>query len=178
MRFAAGFITSLLIAYGTPSLAATFDWRNINGSDFTTPVKSQGATATCWAFAAIAALESKLDWHHLSGAAMNTAVPAEVPRSCEDPELGGMFHSVAIVGYADDHTLDTGGYWIVKNSWGDFWGDDGYGYVKYGVIERNLSIRAITGDTFHILVPEPDSLVSAFVAIAAMTLLRPRWRCA
>ncbi|KAF4670082.1 hypothetical protein FOZ61_001912 [Perkinsus olseni] len=40
-------------------------------------------------------------------------------------------HDVVIVGWAVDP--DIGEYWIVKNSWGTFWGDNGYFYVKSGV---------------------------------------------
>ena len=36
-------------------------------------------------------------------------------------------HMVCVVGYDD-----TGGYWIVKNSWGTDWGEDGYLRIKYG----------------------------------------------
>ena len=36
-------------------------------------------------------------------------------------------HSVIITGYSD-----TGNYWIVKNSWGEDWNDDGYFNVGYG----------------------------------------------
>merc|ERR1711862_562907 len=32
-------------------------------------------------------------------------------------------HSVAIVGYGTDDGTE---FWVVKNSWGNWWGDDGY----------------------------------------------------
>ena len=44
---------------------------------------------------------------------------------CSDDS--GINHAVVIVGYDD-----AGGYWIVKNSWGTGWGDQGYFKVGYG----------------------------------------------
>lgn len=35
-------------------------------------------------------------------------------------------HCVAVVGYDDDL-----GAWIIKNSWGHEWGEDGFGYIAY-----------------------------------------------
>ena len=39
-------------------------------------------------------------------------------------------HSLLIVGWDDN--LGPAGAWIVKNSWGDDWGMNGYCYIAYG----------------------------------------------
>lgn len=71
-------------------------------------------------------------------------------------ELNGVNHGVVVVGYQDDDALAQGGYWIVKNSWGTGWGDSGYGYIRYGDLERHSRVHAITGDAH---MPEPATLI-------------------
>lgn len=51
-------------------------------------------------------------------------VPMPQPR---DSLLGG--HAVACVGYDDRHH-----YFIFRNSWGEGWGDGGYGYLPYAYL--------------------------------------------
>jgi C1A family cysteine protease len=43
--------------------------------------------------------------------------------------VGG--HAVVIVGYVDDSSVNGGGYFIVKNSWGTGWGAGGYFNIAY-----------------------------------------------
>ena len=40
----------------------------------------------------------------------------------------GINHAVNLVGWSDED----GGYWIMRNSWGEQWGDKGYMKIKYG----------------------------------------------
>ncbi|MCK5146997.1 PD40 domain-containing protein [bacterium] len=45
-------------------------------------------------------------------------------------ELGG--HWLVVVGWLDDDSEESGGYWICKNSWGSQWGLHGFVNIAYG----------------------------------------------
>ncbi len=60
----------------------------------------------------------------------------EYPRSAEnhsDPTKNPMFdgHSIDLVGFRDAKDFPGGGYFVFRNSFGDGYGDQGYGYVSY-----------------------------------------------
>jgi len=57
----------------------------------------------------------------------------------EDTFLGG--HAVELVGFTNDH-------WILKNSWGPGWGDNGYFYMRKGVNTCGI-------ETYHTFYPKP-----------------------
>ena len=46
-------------SYAAAPLPSAYDWRNVSGNNFVTPVRNQGSCGSCWAFAVTAALEAK-----------------------------------------------------------------------------------------------------------------------
>lgn len=51
-----------------------------------------------------------------------------------DESYAGINHAIALVGWNDDYYGNgtNVGVWILRNSWGTWWGDNGYMYIKYG----------------------------------------------
>jgi autotransporter-associated beta strand protein len=58
-------------------------------------------------------------------------------------------HAVVLVGYYDDATMPTGGYWVIKNSWGTSEGNRGYDVQPYGIIEEKHRSHAETGPVYY-----------------------------
>lgn len=53
-------------------------------------------------------------------------------------------HAVEIIGWGNDKdTQDP--YWVIKNSWGEDWGEDGYARVLRGIRELGLEDYVVTG---------------------------------
>jgi C1A family cysteine protease len=76
----------------------------------------------------------------LTEAAKSGAIP--MPRQ-DEPPVGS--HAVLIVGYDDERTIggdgapETKGAFLFKNSWGDGWGEKGYGWLPYAYLENDLA---------------------------------------
>jgi len=56
-------------------------------------------------------------------------------------ETGPINHGVVLIGWNDDSP--NGGYWILRNSWGDDWGEDGYMRIRYGTSRVGYSANYI-----------------------------------
>ncbi len=241
-------------------LPSYFSWTDINGVDFTTPIRAQQPYHSCEAFAYVAALEvmvhkevgypfgcdlseahlffnsgGNLEWGSYPENDTNYLVEHGVPdeacwpypeekkaypknTTCENWEnrtvkiknwsylppgnitaikealvnngpvpthfhsykdfgyyQGGIYehkwgesyalHCVCIVGYKDDPSVSSGGYWIVKNSWGTHlasgraWGEDGWIRVAYGeasIEQMALLFEGVYGQ-FPILYVDDDN---------------------
>ncbi|MDB5054841.1 MAG: xylellain [Bacilli bacterium] len=56
-----------------------------------------------------------------------------LPKKTKEKLLGG--HALLVVGYADQGTKSNQGFVIVRNSWGEEWGDRGYCYIPYSMFK-------------------------------------------
>jgi len=73
------------------------------------------------------------DWFYYSGGVYE-------PVWSDSDGVGWANHAVILVGWNDSE-----GCWIVKNSWGTGWGEQGYARVLYGDLEKYNYAYAVTG---------------------------------
>lgn len=66
--------------------------------------------------------------------------------SCPEPNPGKVNHAIFIVGWDDNYTYedDEHGVWIIKNSWGTGWGENGYMYIGYDCYHVGVASNYIT----------------------------------
>lgn len=72
-------------------------------------------------------------------------------------------HAVQIVGWDDDESA-----WIIKNSWGSWWGDQGFAKVRYGTRNIGYMATAVQANT--------DLVIRSLPAPAAVEFLNLRQR--
>lgn len=56
-----------------------------------------------------------------------------------DNRLDSLNHAVALIGYGSSDGQD---YWLVKNSWGKYWGENGFGRIKRGSNHCGIASQA------------------------------------
>lgn len=71
--------------------------------------------------------------------------------NCQDVQLD---HAVLIVGYDDSNATP---YWIIKNSWGVTWGEEGYIRVEKGTNQCGLKNAASTSEVTGGNQPQPPT---------------------
>ena len=76
-------------------------------------------------------------------------------------------HGVAVVGY---NTMSNGGdYWIVRNSWGESWGENGYVYVEEGSNVCGITAQATISNAAGVAtIKEKESVAALFCKLASL----------
>jgi C1A family cysteine protease len=71
---------------------------------------------------------------------INRAIGGKIPYPEKaDSVLGG--HAVVAVGFDDSMKIGRStGAFIIRNSWGESWGDEGYGYLPYDYVLNGLAL--------------------------------------
>jgi len=76
---------------------------------------------------------------------------------------GGVNHAIVLVGWDD-----TGGYWILRNSWGTSWGESGYMRIKYGISNVGYAANYVV---YNAAGPTPTPAPPTATPVPAQVLL-------
>ncbi|KAF9611599.1 hypothetical protein IFM89_033603 [Coptis chinensis] len=68
-------------------------------------------------------------------------------------------HSMTIVGYGVDNGIK---YWIVKNSWGADWGEDGYIRMEHNVADTKYGLCGIAKAAIYPIKKSPNRYLYKF----------------
>jgi C1A family cysteine protease len=74
-----------------------------------------------------------------------SSITGEIPYPCEGEKVEGP-HAIMAVGYDDKMSIknemcekETKGALLIRNSWGEGWGEKGYGYLPYDFVLEGLA---------------------------------------
>jgi len=76
--------------------------------------------------------------------------------SCPECEYTNSNHAIALVGWNDNGDAENSGYWILRNSWGSSWGENGYMRIKYRSAAVSCSGTYLVYEGDPINVPDLD----------------------
>jgi hypothetical protein len=102
--------------YATPTCANSDSCDNQDEVTFATNVAAKGPASICVNAAA---------WQNYASGVLTAS-------ACGGKEYTDLDHCVQLVGFDLTKSSQKKPYWIVRNSWGDSWGNEGYIYVEYG----------------------------------------------
>lgn len=101
------------------------------GSEHGTPLKSAIKQAIIDYGPVSAAVRATSDWEYYNGGVYSNNAEGRVN------------HAITLVGW--DDAMGSNGVWILKNSWGTGWGDNGYMYIEYGCSSVGYSACYVDG---------------------------------
>ena len=101
------------------------------GSKYGIPVESAIKQAVTDYGPVSASVRATNDWSYYDGGVYN------------NDAAGRVNHAITIVGWDDE--MGSNGVWIIKNSWGTSWGDNGYMYIEYGCSSIGYSACYVDG---------------------------------
>ncbi|POM58496.1 Cysteine protease family C01A, partial [Phytophthora palmivora] len=122
-------------------LPKNFDWRNVNGTRYVTISRNQHIPhycGSCWSFeygTTLGEQQMMAEIYARGPIACSVAVTDEFLKYS-----GGIFddktnatdvdHAISIVGWGEEDGVP---FWVLRNSWGSFWGEDGWMRLVRGV---------------------------------------------